>query len=89
MVVFSYPKSGSFVRPEKVHRGQSAVKAITSRYGKKDDEYTSKINQQQLLKLQQEINAPFLQLVGFDNIIDKQRFDLRYCSISFTLIIYY
>lgn len=52
----------------------TAVEAITSRYGQKDDEITSKINQQQLLTIQKTINAPFLQLVGFDKIIDKQAY---------------
>lgn len=54
--------------------GQSLVQAITSRYGKKDDELTAKINHQKLLKLQQEINAPFVELVGFDGITEKQRY---------------
>lgn len=72
-VCCSFSKSGSFVRPEKVHFGQSAIDSITSRYGNEEDEFTARINQQQLLKMQQEIKAPFLQLVGFDDIINKQR----------------
>lgn len=70
---FSHPTSGSFVRPEKVNFGRSAIKSITSRYGRIEDEYTVKINQQNLLILQQSINAPFLHLVGFDEVADRQR----------------
>lgn len=62
------------MRPQKVNFGQSLLRAITSRYGKRDDELTAKINQQKLLKLQQEINAPFVELVGFDDVTEKQRF---------------
>lgn len=72
-VFHSFPKSGSFVRQPKVNFGQSLVRAITSRYGSKDDELSAKINTQKLLKLQQEMNAPFVQLVGFDDITEKQR----------------
>lgn len=50
------------------------MQAITSRYGKRDDELTAKINHQKLLKLQQEINAPFVELVGFDGVTEKQGF---------------
>lgn len=67
-----YPKSGSFVRPEKVNFGISAIEAITSRYGQRDDDLTTKIIEQQLLTIQKTMNAPFLQLVGFDKITDKQ-----------------
>ncbi|XP_017782115.1 PREDICTED: tubulin-specific chaperone E [Nicrophorus vespilloides] len=65
--------SGSFVRPEKIELGQSIISAITTRYGQKDDETEAKHLQQQLLSTQQTMNAPFLQLVGFDKITDKQR----------------
>ncbi|KAJ8950146.1 hypothetical protein NQ314_007999 [Rhamnusium bicolor] len=47
-----HPKSGSFLRKEKVN--------------------FAKIKEQQLLMFQQSINAPFLELVGFDKITDKQ-----------------
>lgn len=60
------------------------MQAITSRYGKRDDELTAKINQQKLLKLQQEMNAPFVELVGFDDVTEKQ----RYFFVNFLLIKY-
>ncbi|XP_022905400.1 tubulin-specific chaperone E [Onthophagus taurus] len=68
----SFPTSGSFVRPEKVNLGQTAVTALTSRYGRHDDDVTAKLHEQQLQSVQQCINAPFLKLVGFDKITDKQ-----------------
>lgn len=68
-----HPKSGSFLRREKVNFGQSLINAIRTRYGERDDELTAKIKEQQLLMFQQSINAPFLELVGFDKIVDKQR----------------
>lgn len=68
----TYPKSGSFVRKEKVNLGRSLIYGITSRYGKVDDENAAKLNHQNLLIIQQSINAPFLQLVGFENVIEKQ-----------------
>ncbi|XP_018566591.1 tubulin-specific chaperone E isoform X2 [Anoplophora glabripennis] len=67
-----HPKSGSFLRREKVNFGQSLITAIRMRYGERGDELTAKIEEQQLLNFQQSINAPFLELVGFDKIVDKQ-----------------
>ncbi|KAJ8974188.1 hypothetical protein NQ317_004867 [Molorchus minor] len=66
------PKSGSFLRREKVNFGQSLAVAIRFRYGEREDELTAKIKEQQLLKFQQSINAPFLELVGFDKVADRQ-----------------
>nr|CAH7733567.1 unnamed protein product [Callosobruchus chinensis] len=68
-----HPKSGSFVRKEKVNFGQSLIQAIKTRYGYIEDDTAAKLNEQTLLKFQQDINAPFLQLVGFDKVADKQR----------------
>ncbi|XP_018330866.1 tubulin-specific chaperone E [Agrilus planipennis] len=66
-----YPRSASFVRPEKVNVGQSAVTAIQSRYGQKSDNNNA-YDKQQLLSLQRTMNAPFLELVGFDKVSDIQ-----------------
>lgn len=63
------------------------MQAITSRYGKRDDELTAKINQQKLLKLQQEINAPFVEMVGFDTITNKQRYRRKQLYYEATIII--
>jgi hypothetical protein len=66
------PKSGSFVRPEKVNFGRSAIASIESRYGQVEDEFTTRINQQKQLLVQQTMNAPFLEMVGFDKVFNKQ-----------------
>lgn len=47
--------------------------SIKFRYGYKEDDQAAKLTEQQLLKFQKDINAPFLQLVGFDKIVDKQK----------------
>lgn len=64
------------MRPGKVQLGQDAVTAITSRYGRRETDSEANINQIQLLHLQKEINAPFLQMVGFDKINEKQRYGI-------------
>ena len=60
------------MRPEKVNFGKSAIASIESRYGQIEDEFTAKINQQKQLLIQQTMNAPFLEMVGFDKIFNKQ-----------------
>ncbi|CAH1165867.1 unnamed protein product [Phyllotreta striolata] len=67
------PKSGSLVRPEKVNFGQSLLDAIKSKYGHKCDESIEKESKMELLKFQQQINAPFLEFVGFEQVAEKQR----------------
>ncbi|XP_044270967.1 tubulin-specific chaperone E [Tribolium madens] len=67
-----HPTSGSFIRPEKVNYGKSALASIESRYGHIEDEFTAKINKQKQLLLQQNMNAPFLEMVGFDKVFNKQ-----------------
>lgn len=66
------PQSGSFVRPDKVSFGKSAQSSIESRYGTVEDEFTVKVNQQKKILLQQTMNAPFLEMVGFDKIFNIQ-----------------
>ncbi|EFA01432.2 Tubulin-specific chaperone E-like Protein [Tribolium castaneum] len=66
------PTSGSFIRPEKVNCGKSALASIESRYGQIEDEFTAKINKQKQLLIQQNMNAPFLEMVGFDKVFHKQ-----------------
>ena len=77
--------SGSFIRIDKAQSGQSAVSAVTSRYGQVDDDLTAKFNEQQLLSIQKSINAPFLKLVGFDKVTNKQRLVLS-CTESCSLL---
>ncbi|XP_044755884.1 tubulin-specific chaperone E [Coccinella septempunctata] len=68
----SFQTSGTFVRPEKVELGQSIISSIMKRYGKKDNVSIAQDFQQELLYFQQCINAPFLEMVGFEKVLDKQ-----------------
>lgn len=52
--------------------GKSAQSSIESRYGSVEDEFTVKVNQQKKILLQQTMNAPFLEMVGFDKIFNIQ-----------------
>ena len=74
MTIFSrHPTSGSFVRLEKVNIGRSCSVAIRCRYGEVKNDETAGINKINLAILQREINARFLEVVGFDKVNKKQR----------------
>lgn len=62
------------MRKEKVDFGQSLIDAIRYRYGYNEDEQTCKRNEQQLLKFQKDINAPFLQFVGIHKVANKPNY---------------
>ncbi|KAL6439102.1 hypothetical protein ACFW04_003814 [Cataglyphis niger] len=67
--------SGSFIRPGKVKFGISCPQAIKMRYGLIDDELAG-IDRDEVLSLRKEINAPFLDFVGFSKVNKKQsKFD--------------
>ncbi|KAJ9592917.1 hypothetical protein L9F63_015422, partial [Diploptera punctata] len=68
-----HPTSGSFVRLEKVNFGRSCPSAIRCRYGEVENDETAGINKKNLALLQREINARFLEVVGFDKVNKKQR----------------
>ncbi|XP_053973268.1 tubulin-specific chaperone E isoform X1 [Hylaeus volcanicus] len=70
-----HPTSGSFIRPGKAKFGISCPQAIKIRYGLIDDELAG-IDRDTLTSLQKEINAPFLEVVGFSKVNRKQsKFD--------------
>ncbi|XP_012135137.2 glyoxalase 1 [Megachile rotundata] len=70
-----HPTSGSFIRPGKAKFGISCPEAIKMRYGLINDELAG-IDRDTLTSLQKEINAPFLEVVGFSKVNKKQsRFD--------------
>lgn len=70
-----YPTSGSFIRPGKARFGISCPEAIKIRYGFINDELAG-IDRDTLISLQKEINAPFLEVVGFSKVNKKQsKFD--------------
>ncbi|XP_011304811.1 tubulin-specific chaperone E [Fopius arisanus] len=66
-----HPTSGSFVRPGKVKSGISCVEAIKNRYGYVDDALAG-VDRENISKLRKEINAPFLEMVGFSKVNRKQ-----------------
>ncbi|XP_029056552.2 tubulin-specific chaperone E isoform X1 [Osmia bicornis bicornis] len=67
--------SGSFIRPGKAKFGISCPEAIKMRYGLINDELAG-IDRDILTSLQKEINAPFLEVVGFSKVNRKQsKFD--------------
>lgn len=63
--------SGSFVRPIKINTGISCPLAIKNRYGFIDDELAG-VNKDNITSLRKEINAPFLEMVGFSKVNKKQ-----------------
>ncbi|XP_076276691.1 tubulin-specific chaperone E-like isoform X1 [Lasioglossum baleicum] len=70
-----HPTSGSFIRPGKAKFGISCPQAIKIRYGLINDELAG-IDRDTLMSLQKEINAPFLEVVGFSKVNRKQsKFD--------------
>ncbi len=60
-------KCASFVRPKKISAGVALGKAVKDRYGQVEGEMAG-VEQDVLDGLQREINAPFLQVVGFDKV---------------------
>lgn len=75
-VIFDrHSTSGSFIRPGKVKFGISCPQAIKMRYGLIDDELAG-IDRDEVSSLKREMNAPFLDLVGFSKVNKKQsKFD--------------
>ncbi|PNF32444.1 Tubulin-specific chaperone E [Cryptotermes secundus] len=67
-----HPTSGSFVRLEKVNLGRSCPAAIRDRYGEVKNDETAGIDKEDLSLVQCKINAPFLEVVGFDKVNRKQ-----------------
>jgi hypothetical protein len=58
---------------EKVNLGRSCPAAIRERYGEVKNDESAGINKEELSLVQCEINAPFLEVVGFDKVNKKQR----------------
>lgn len=66
-----HPNSGSFVRTEKVKFGISCPDAIKMKYGLINDDLAG-IDRDTLSSLQKEMNAPFMEMVGFSKVNKKQ-----------------
>ncbi|XP_017879366.1 tubulin-specific chaperone E [Ceratina calcarata] len=72
-----HPTSGSFIRPGKAKFGISCTEAIKIRYGLiNDDNDLAGMDKDTLASLQKEMNAPFVEVVGFSKVNRKQsKFD--------------
>ncbi len=65
------PRCASFVRPKKVSAGMALGEAARRRYGQVEGA-TAGVDQEVLSGLRREINAPFLEVVGFDKVNRQQ-----------------
>ena len=63
-------KSGSFIKANKVQGGICLAEAIQKKYGIVEGEM--QIDEKDIKALQREMNAPFLEMVGFDRINEIQ-----------------
>ena len=63
----STPTSGSFVRDTKISKGVSLENAVEDRYGSSPE-----ADPEEIERLRRDINAPFLQLVGFEKVNETQ-----------------
>lgn len=68
---YRHPTSGSFVRPGKVKTGISCPDSIRNRYGLVNDDLAG-VDRDNIASLKAKINAPFLEMVGFEKINKKQ-----------------
>ena len=64
--VTSTPKGGSFVKANKVEAGIGLVEAVKERYGSVEGQV--QVNERDIKDLQRTMNAPFLEMVGFEKI---------------------
>ncbi|KAL1517512.1 hypothetical protein ABEB36_001268 [Hypothenemus hampei] len=64
--------SGSFIRKEKINFGKTLIEALIGKYGKEENHTIKKIHEQQIINLQKQIKAPFIEFVGFDKVSSKQ-----------------
>jgi hypothetical protein len=70
---YRHPTSGSFVRFEKLNLGRSVPAAVRDRYGEVKNDVTAGINKEELSLLKCKMNAPFLEVIGFDKVNKMQR----------------
>ena len=61
-----HPNGGSFIKANKLQGGIGLIEAVKERYGVAQGEV--QIDPQNVTALQREINAPFLEMVGFDKV---------------------
>ncbi|XP_053620958.1 tubulin-specific chaperone E [Plodia interpunctella] len=71
----SKPGAGSFIRPSKISPFQTCADAIRKYYGDKEDETVAAHRRTVINEWKREMGAPFIEMVGFEKIHQKQKFD--------------
>ncbi|XP_039761653.1 tubulin-specific chaperone E [Pararge aegeria] len=67
--------SGSFVRPNKIAPLKTCAEAIRKYYGDREDETVAAHRRTVINEWKREMGAPFIEMVGFEKIHQKQKFD--------------
>ncbi|KOB69780.1 putative tubulin folding cofactor E [Operophtera brumata] len=71
----SRPGAGSFVRPNKISPLKTCADAIRRYYGDREDETVAAHRKTVINEWKREMGAPFIEMVGFEKIHQKQKFD--------------
>ncbi|CAB3232661.1 unnamed protein product [Arctia plantaginis] len=71
----SKPGAGSFIRPNKISPLRTCSDAIRKYYGDREDETVAAHRRTVINEWKREMGAPFIEMVGFDKIHQKQKFD--------------
>ncbi|XP_045507669.1 tubulin-specific chaperone E [Colias croceus] len=69
------PGAGSFVRPNKISPMKTCAEAIQNYYGDREDETVAAHRRTVINEWKREMGAPFIEMVGFEKIHQKQKFD--------------
>ncbi|KAL0860107.1 hypothetical protein ABMA27_010417 [Loxostege sticticalis] len=71
----SKPGAGSFIRPNKIAPFRTCAEAIRKYYGDREDETVAAHRRTVINEWKREMGAPFIEMVGFEKIHQKQKFD--------------
>ncbi|KAJ8706138.1 hypothetical protein PYW07_010915 [Mythimna separata] len=71
----SKPGAGSFIRPNKIAPFKTCAEAIKKYYGDREDETVAAHRRTIINEWKREMGAPFIEMVGFEKIHQKQKFD--------------
>uniref|UniRef100_A0A2H1WCF3 Tubulin-specific chaperone E n=1 Tax=Spodoptera frugiperda TaxID=7108 RepID=A0A2H1WCF3_SPOFR len=71
----SKPGAGSFIRPNKISPFKTCAEAIRKYYGDREDETVAAHRRTVINEWKREMGAPFIEMVGFEKIHQKQKFD--------------
>ncbi|CAK1549351.1 unnamed protein product [Leptosia nina] len=69
------PGAGSFIRPNKTSPMKTCSEAIRKYYGDREDETVAAHRRTVINEWKREMGAPFIEMVGFEKIHQKQKFD--------------